>query len=237
MVVSNLDCCEMQVPTLLTAIEASYQDEKHVHVRRYKYVKPLLPQETTINIQLQLTIEIAPNYIELVVGINHVRVHVANASWDERRMGHFPARIELSVTPTSERAGTVSMTGSSTNTSYKVGVSEQVRVGLHTTLKAAASAGLTFTAGTSSASKVEAKPWNLEQLPVHTDRGGKFVWTLTNLRGAGSSSSLFWNPPFISLDDVTLRFGNRSVLRVLSDDVLLNVRTSLLLSFACTVRT
>ena len=176
----------MEVPVLLMEIEGSYQDdkEKKRQMRPYRYVKPLLPQIMKLNVQFKIVIDIQPNYIELILGINHVRVTVDNQSWEEKVTGHFPTRVALSVTPVAKTLTSVTMTGSSTNTTFKVGVGEQVRVAVSATIKSAPTAGISFQAGKSTMSKIEGKPWRMEQLPVYNERGGSFTWILSNLHGA-----------------------------------------------------
>lgn len=176
----------MEVPVMLMELEGSYQDaDKRQLMRNYHYVKPIIPQIMKLNVQFKVVIDVAPNYTELSVGVNHVRVTMENQCWEEARTGHFPTRLSLSVTPVAETLTSVAMTGSSTNTSYKVGVSEQVRIGVNATLKAAPTAGISFQAGTGMSSKVDGKPWRMEQLPVYNERGGSYTWMLTNLHGAG----------------------------------------------------
>jgi hypothetical protein len=75
------------------------------------------------------------------------------------------------------------MTGSSQNTSVKVGVTEKVQCGVNANIKAAPSAGLNFRAGKTIASEVERKPWQVEQLSEDGDRGSSFTWDLLNLHG------------------------------------------------------
>lgn len=175
----------MDVPVLLMEPEGSYQDgDKKQLMRNYKYIKPIVPQIMKLNVQFKIIIDILPNYIELSVGINHVRVTVENQCWEEPQTGHFPTRVSLSVTPIEQTLTSVTMTGSSTNTSYKVGVAENVRIGVNATLKAAPTAGISFQAGKSTISKVDGKPWRMEQLPVYNERGGSYTWALTNLHGA-----------------------------------------------------
>lgn len=176
----------MEVPVLLMELEGSYQDEKDKKqlLRKYHYVKPILPQVMKLNVQFNISVDIQPNFIELNVGINHVRVIVDEQSWEEKRTGHFPTRVALSVTPATASLTSVTMTGSSTNTSYKVGVGEQVRVGVSAAVKAAPTFGISVAGGKSSSSKIEGKPWRMEQLPIYNERGGSFTWILSNLHGA-----------------------------------------------------
>lgn len=175
----------MEVPVLLMEPEGSYQDhhEKKL-MRNYHYIKPIVPQIMNLNVQFKVIIDIRPDYCELTVGLNHVRVMVENQRWEEQETGHFPTRVSLSLTPVAPILTSVTMTGSSSNTTYKVGVAEQVRIGVQATLKAAPTAGISFQAGTSTIAKVEGKPWRMEQLPVHNERGGSYTWSLSNLHGA-----------------------------------------------------
>jgi hypothetical protein len=178
----------MDVPVLLMDMEGSYQDDSEKlrqSLRRYSYVQPLIPQVAKLNVQFRMSVDIQPNFIELMVGINHVRVTVDNSVWEEKRTGHFPSRVYLSIVPVNAGLTSVTMTGSSQNTSVKVGVSEQVRVGVRANIKAAPAGGLSLTAGKATMSKIEGKPWQMEQLPEEGDRGGSFTWTLANLRGSG----------------------------------------------------
>lgn len=174
----------MEVPVLLMEPEASYQDQdKRQLMRNYRYIKPIIPQLMKLNLQFKVVIDIQPNYCELTVGVNHVRVTLENQRWEVEETGHFPTRVSLSVTPVAPTLTSVSMTGSSQNTSYKVGVAEQVRIGVNATLKAAPTAGISFQASKTTMAKVEGKPWRMEQLPVYNERGGSYTWQLTNLQG------------------------------------------------------
>jgi hypothetical protein len=173
----------MEVPVLLMELEGSYQDKKQL-LRNYHYIKPIIPQIMKLNVQFKVIIDVQPNFAELSVGINHVRVTFDNQRWEEAETGHFPTRVSLSVTPVAQTLTSVTMTGSSTNTSYKAGVAENVRIGVSATLKSAPTAGINVQAGKSSTSKIEGKPWRLEQLPVYNERGGSYTWALTNLHGA-----------------------------------------------------
>lgn len=174
----------MEVPVLLMEPEGSYQDnDKRQLMRRYRYIKPIVPQMMKLNVQFKIVIEIQPNHCELTVAVNHVRVTFDNQRWEVEETGHFPTRVSLSVTPIAPTLTSVSMTGSSANTSYKVGAAEQVRVGVNATLKAAPTAGISFQAGKTTTSKVEGKPWRMEQLPIYNERGGSYTWQLTNLHG------------------------------------------------------
>ncbi|KAG0564184.1 hypothetical protein M758_8G085900 [Ceratodon purpureus] len=176
----------MEVPVLLMEVEGSYQDnDKKQLMRNYHYIKPIIPQIMKLNVQFKVIIDIQPNYAELSVGVNHVRVTFDNQRWEEAETGHFPTRVSLSVTPVAQTLTSVTMTGSSTNTSYKVGVAENVRIGINATLKAAPTAGISFQAGKGTTSKIDGKPWRMEQLPVYNERGGSYTWALTNLHGAG----------------------------------------------------
>lgn len=175
----------MEAPVLLMEVEGSYQDaDKKKLMRNYHYIKPIIPQIMKLNVQFKVIIDVQPNYIEMTVGVNHVRVTVDNQCWEESQTGHFPTRVSLAVTPVAQTLTSVTMTGSSTNTTYKVGVAENVRIGVQATLKAAPTAGISFQAGKSTISKVEGKPWRMEQLPAHNERGGSYTWTLQNLHGA-----------------------------------------------------
>ncbi|KAG0615104.1 hypothetical protein M758_5G014400 [Ceratodon purpureus] len=176
----------MEVPVLLMEPEGSYQDQETKKLmRNYHYIKPIIPQIMKLNVQFKIIIDIQPNYCELTVGVNHVRVTVDNQSWEEAQTGHFPTRVSLSVTPVAPTLTSVTMTGSSTNTTYKVGVAEQLRIGVQATLKAAPTAGISFQAAKSTMAKVEGKPWRMEQLPVYNERGGSYTWSLANLHGQG----------------------------------------------------
>ncbi|CAK9225804.1 unnamed protein product [Sphagnum troendelagicum] len=207
---------QMNVPTLVMDIEGSYQDdsEKLRHSQRhYSYVKPLLPQVAKLNVQFRMSVDIQPTFIELMVGINHVRLSVENSVWEEKHTGHFPSRIYLSIVPVDAGLTSVTMTGSSQNTSVKVGVSEQVRVGVRANIKAAPAAGLSLTAGKATMAKIEGKPWQMEQLPEEGDRGGSFTWTLSNLRGSGFDRL---NPMLGEVKRSIWQFGKRVPVNPLS---------------------
>ena len=201
----------MEVPVLLMELEGSYQDnDKRQLLRKYRYIKPIIPQMMKLNVQFKIVIEIAPNYIELAVGINHVRVTLDNQCWEEKQTGHFPTRVSLSVTPVAQTLTSVSMTGGSSNTQFKVGVSENLRVGVNLGIKAglsaAATAGVNVQAGKGTTSKIEGKPWRMEQLPVYNERGGSYTWILSNLHGAGFDRM---NPMLQEAKTSIWQFGRR----------------------------
>jgi hypothetical protein len=64
----------------------------------------------------------------------------------------------------------------------KVGVTEKVQGGVNANIKAAPSAGFNFRASKTTASEVEVKPWQLEQLSEN-DTGSRLTWDLLNLHG------------------------------------------------------
>jgi hypothetical protein len=138
-----------------------------------------------LNVQFKIVIDVQPSYCELTVGINHVRVTVDNQCWEEAQTGHFPTRVSLSVTPVTATLTSVAMTGSSTNVSHKVGVGEQLRAGAQTTLKSTPTVAVSFQAAKATYSKVEGKPWRMEQLPVYNERGGSYTFSLISLHGQG----------------------------------------------------
>lgn len=175
-----------EVPVLLMDLEGSYQDrERRKVMRRYRYIKPIIPQMMKLNVQFKIVIDIQPSYCELTVGINHVRVTVDNQCWEEAQTGHFPTRVSLAVTPVTATLTSVTMTGSSTNVSHKVGVGEQLRGGVQTTLKSTPTVAVSFQAAKATYSKVEGKPWRMEQLPVYNERGGSYTFSLISLHGQG----------------------------------------------------
>lgn len=198
----------MEVPVLLMEVETSYQNTKELKqlMRPYHYIKPIIPQLMKLNIQLKVLIDIQPNYIEMTLGINHVRVTVDDQMWEEKRTGHFPTFVSLAVTPVTPTMTSVSMTASSSNTAMKVGVAEQVRISVAATLKAAPTAGMGIQFGKSTMSKIDGKPWRMEQLPASGEQGGRFNWNLSNLHGQSFDR---WNPMLQETKKSIWQFGKR----------------------------
>nr|PNR44750.1 hypothetical protein PHYPA_014520 [Physcomitrium patens] len=204
----------MEVPVLLMELETSYQNTKELQqlMRPYHYIKPIIPQRMKLNIQLKVLVDIQPNYIEMTIGINHVRLTVDNQIWEERRTGHFPTFVSLTITPVTPTMTSVSMTASSSNMAMKVGVAEQIRVSVHGSLKAAPTAGFGIQFGKSTVSKIDGKPWRMEQLPASGDRGGKFNWNLSNLQGQSFDR---WNPMLLETKKSIWQFGKRAPINPL----------------------
>ncbi|CAM6043723.1 unnamed protein product [Sphagnum compactum] len=174
---------EMEKPVLLMDIEGSYQDtnEKWIqNLQRLDYIQELLPEVVRLKAQLEVKVDIQPNFIDLMVNISQVLACVRKK---EKQTGHFPSRVYLSVVPVNAGLTGVTMTGSSRNISVKVGVTEKVQVGVNANIKAAPSAGLNFRASKTTASEVEGKPWQLEQLSEDGDRGSSLTWDLLKLHG------------------------------------------------------
>ncbi len=177
---------KMEKPVLLMDIEGSYQhtNKKRIqNLQRLDYIQYLLPEVVRLKAQLEVKVNIQPNFIDLTVSIIQVLAWVRNMVRKEKQTGHFPSRVYLSVVPVDAGLTGVTMTGSSQNTSVKVGVTEKVQCGVNANIKAAPSAGLNFRAGKTIASEVERKPWQVEQLSEDGDRGSSFTWDLLNLHG------------------------------------------------------
>lgn len=198
----------MEVPVLLMELETSYQNTKELKqlMRPYHFIKPIIPQLMKLNIQLKVLIDIQPNYIEMTIGINHVRVTVDNQMWEEKRTGHFPTYVSLAITPVTPTMTSVSMTASSSNMAMKVGVSEQVRISVGAALKSAPTAGVGIQFGKATMSKIDGKPWRMEQLPASGEQGGRFNWNLSNLHGQSFDR---WNPMLQETKKSIWQFGKR----------------------------
>jgi len=178
---------EMEKPVLLMDIEGSYQhtNEKRIqNLQRLDYIRDLLPEVVRLKAQLEVKVDIQPNFIDLMVSISQVLACVRNNMVrKEKQTGHFPSRVYLSVVPVDAGLTGVTMTGSSRNISVKVGVTEKVQAGVNANIKAAPSAGLNFRASKTTASEVEGKPWQLEQLSEDGDTGSSLTWDLLKLHG------------------------------------------------------
>ncbi|CAK9218404.1 unnamed protein product [Sphagnum troendelagicum] len=178
---------EMEKPVLLMDIEGSYQptNEKWIQNRqRLDCIRDLLPQVVRLKAQLEVKVDIQPNFIDLTVSINQVLACVRNNMVrKEKQTGHFPSRVYLSVVPVNAGLTGVTMTGSSRNISVKVGVTEKVQGGVNANIKAAPSAGFNFRASKTTASEVEGKPWQLEQFSEDDDTGSSLTWDLLRLHG------------------------------------------------------
>ncbi len=178
---------EMEKPVLLMDIEGSYQhtNEKRIqNFQRLDYIQYLLPEVVRLKAQLEVKVDIQPNFIDLMVSIIQVHAHVRyNMVRKEKQASHFPSRISIAVVPVDAGLTGVTMTGSSRNISKKVGVTEKFQGGLNANIKAAPSAGLKLSASKTTASEVEGKPWQQEQLSEDGDRGSSLSWNLLELHG------------------------------------------------------
>ncbi|CAN5966707.1 unnamed protein product [Sphagnum jensenii] len=165
---------KMEKPVLLMDIEGSHQhtNKKRIqNLQRLDYIQSLLPEVVRLKAQLEVKVDIQPEFINLTVSIIQVLVCVrSNMVRKEKQTGHFPTRAYLSVVPVDAGLTGVTMTGSSRNTSVKVGVTEKVQAGLNANIKAAPSAGFNIRASKTTASEVEGKPWQLEQLSKDGDK-------------------------------------------------------------------
>ncbi len=141
------------------------------------------------------------------MSIKHVRFKVENSLWDEQRMGHFPSLVFISVTPETTEGTGVTMSKSSANQTFKVGIMERVQVGAGIgTLAQGARGTLGASAGVGVSTTVKNTPWRFEQLPVQQDRGGSFVWTLQAMKGQEFNRL---NPPRMAESTSIWRFGKR----------------------------
>jgi hypothetical protein len=177
---------KMEKPVLLMDIEGSYEDTnvKQMHnLHRLDYIQNLLSNVVRLKALLEVKVDIQPNFIDLTVSIGQVLAWVCNMDREKKQMGHFPSRVYLSVVPVNAGLTGVTMTGSSRNISVKVGVTEKVQGGVNANIKAAPSAGFNFRASKTTASEVEGKPWQLEQLSEDGDRGSSLIWDLSRLHG------------------------------------------------------
>jgi hypothetical protein len=178
---------KMKQPVLLMDIEGSYQhtNKKWIqNLQRLHYIQDLCPEVVRLNAKLEVKVYIQPHFIDLTVSIIQVLACVHNNMvGKEKQAGHFPSRVYLSVVPVNAGLTGVTMTGSSRNISEKVAVAEKVQVGLNANIKAAPSAGFIFRASKTTASEVEGKPWQLEQLSEDGDTGSSLTWDLLKLHG------------------------------------------------------
>ncbi len=141
------------------------------------------------------------------MSIKHVRFKVENSLWDQQRMGHFPSLVFISVTPETTEGTGVTMSKSSANQTFKVGIIERVQVGTGIgTLAQGARGTLGASAGIGVSTTVKNTPWQFEQLPVQQDRGGSFVWTLQAMKGQEFNRL---NPPRMAESTSIWRFGKR----------------------------
>ncbi len=146
-------------------------------------------------------------HLQVTVSIKHVRFKVENSLWDEQRMGHFPSLVFISVTPETTEGTGVTMSKSSANQTFKVGIMERVQVGAGIgTLAQGARGTLGASAGIGVSTTVKNTPWRFEQLPVQQDRGGSFVWTLQAMKGQEFNRL---NPPRMAESTSIWRFGKR----------------------------
>ncbi|KAG0580915.1 hypothetical protein KC19_4G210300 [Ceratodon purpureus] len=174
---------QLEVPLLMMPVEHALQDEEPF--RRYKQLTLLYTQRAKVNIQLISTVEALPNFIQVTVGVKHVRFKAENSRWDESCIGHFPSLVTLSVMPQTKEGTSVTMTNSSSNIVNKIGRSENLSVGTGAGDGATRglAGGLRVSAGVTSTSTMKSTPWRFEQLPMTDDRGGSFVWTLQSMKG------------------------------------------------------
>ena len=144
----------------------------------------------------------------MTVGIKHVRFKVENSRWDGTCMGHYPSAVTLSVMPQTTEGTSVTMTNSSSNTSFKVGKAERIAVGagIADGISKGLTASLRASGGVSVASTMKATPWRFEQLPLADDRGGSFVWTLQAMKGRTFDRA---NPYCMVESNSVWKFGRR----------------------------
>jgi hypothetical protein len=200
---------KMEKPVLLMDIEGSYQDTnvKRIHnLQRLDYIQNLLSDVVRLKALLEVKVDIQPNFIDLTVGIGQVLASVCSMDREKKQTGHSPSRIYLSFVPVNAGLTGVTMTGSSRNSSVKVGVTEKVQGGLNANIKAAPSAGLNIRAGKTTATEVEVKPWQLEQLSEDGDGGSSFTWELLNIHGTNFARL---NPMNAEVKSSIWRFGKR----------------------------
>ncbi|CAK9866237.1 unnamed protein product [Sphagnum jensenii] len=196
---------QVDMPLLLMPVEQCYDEDEPF--RRYKQLIQLFSQRARVNIQLVATVEAMPNFLQVTVSIKHVRFKVENSLWDEQRMGHFPSLLFISVTPETTEGTGVTMSKSSANQTFKVGIVERVQVGAGIgTLAEGARGTLGASAGIGVSTTVKNTPWRFEQLPVQQDRGGSFVWTLQAMKGQEFNRL---NPPHMAESTSIWRFGKR----------------------------
>ncbi|CAM6067094.1 unnamed protein product [Sphagnum tenellum] len=196
---------QVDMPLLLMPVEQCYDEDEPF--RRYKQLIQLFSQRARVNIQLVATVEAMPDFLQVTVSIKHVRFKVENSLWDEQRMGHFPSLVFISVTPETTEGTGVTMSKSSANQTFKVGIMERVQVGAGiSTLAQGARGTLGASAGIGVSTTVKNTPWRFEQLPVQQDRGGSFVWTLQAMKGQEFNRL---NPPRMAESTSIWRFGKR----------------------------
>lgn len=142
------------------------------------------------------------------MGIKHVRFKVENSRWDEQSMGHFPCLVNLAVTPVTKEGTGVTMTNSSSNVVYKIGMMERVQagVGIGDGMTKGLSAGARVGIGMGVTSTMKNKPWRFEQLPLKNEHGGSFVWTLQAMKGQMFDRT---NPLRMAETSSKWRFGRR----------------------------
>ncbi|CAK9216479.1 unnamed protein product [Sphagnum troendelagicum] len=87
-----------------------------------------------------------------------------------------------------------------------VGVTEKVQGGVNANIKAAPSAGFNFRASKTTASEVEGKPWQVEQLSEDGDRGSSLTWDLSRLHGTKFDRL---NPMNAKVKSSNWQFGKR----------------------------
>jgi hypothetical protein len=196
---------QVDMPLLLMPVEQCYDEDEPF--QRYKQLIQLFSQRARVNIQLVATVEAMPDFLQVTVSIKHVRFKVENSLWDQQRMGHFPSLVFISVTPETTEGTGVTMSKSSANQTFKVGIIERVQVGTGIgTLAQGARGTLGASAGIGVSTTVKNTPWQFEQLPVQQDRGGSFVWTLQAMKGQEFNRL---NPPRMAESTSIWRFGKR----------------------------
>ncbi|KAG0624227.1 hypothetical protein M758_3G232600 [Ceratodon purpureus] len=196
----------LEVPLLMMPVEYALEDEEPF--RRYKQLTTLFNQRAKVNIQLIATVEAQPNFLQVTVGVKHVRFKAENSRWDDMCMGHFPTAVTLSVMPQSKEGTSVTMTNSSSNNTFKVGRGENISAGTGGGDGATRGivAALRISAGVSVNSTVKSTPWRFEQLPLTDNRGGSFVWTLQAMKGLAFDRS---NPHRMNETNSTWKWGRR----------------------------
>jgi hypothetical protein len=184
---------ETKVPVLIMKVEGSSYKDSTWKLRwrsdRSLFILPLLSMVARLNIQIQVSMSLTPNLIMFTLGITQVNAsfqgEMHNPVEGKKRMGPFFSRISFSVVPVNDRmlTGSVTMTSASPNTPMRLGVSEQRHLKLGANIAAAPAGVFSLAAVKETKLEVEEKPWLLEQLSVHSGKGGSYTLTLSNLLG------------------------------------------------------
>jgi len=184
---------EIIVPVLTMKVEGSSYKDCTEKVRwrsdRSLFIPPLLSMVARLNIQIQGSMSLTPSFIMFTLGITQVNAsfqgEIHNSVEGKKRMGPFFSRISFSVVPVNDRmlTGSVTMTSDSPNTPMRFGVSEQRHLKIGASIAAAPAGVFSLAAVKGTTLEVEEKPWLLEQLSVHSGKGGSYTLTLSNLLG------------------------------------------------------